>query len=79
MRFPRPDAIAQPRAPSQIGCRHLFGVCNSRSLILFRVFTPLRNVPKDPGRIYHVCNAKTPGLHRRSRGWWHTELLRQLE
>ena len=48
---------------------------DSCSLILLRAFTPLRNVPKDSGRIDYICDAKSPGLHRRSLGRWHTKLL----
>ena len=49
--------------------------CDSCSLILLRAFTPLRNVPKDSGRIDYICDAKSPGLHRRSLGRWHIKLL----
>lgn len=44
----QPNAIAQARASSHVACSNLFGGSfDSRSLILLRAFTPLRDMPKD--------------------------------
>ena len=53
--------------------------CDACSLILLRVFPPLRDVPKNSGRIDEICDAKSPGLHRRRLGKWDAELLRELQ
>src|SRR6516162_8927714 len=48
-------------------------------LVLYRTLAPLRDVPKYTRGIDHVCNTKSPRLHRGLSRWRHTELFRQLE
>src|SRR6185312_4232876 len=50
-----------------------------RSSILARAFPSLRHVPEDAGRIHHVRDAQSPGLHRRRARRGNAERGHQVE
>lgn len=51
----------------------------SRLYVMIYAVPTLCNMPQHTRRIHNVCNAKSPRLHRRGPGGWHTKVFGKVK